>query len=109
MSTIKPSPPRVNSFATDADLADFQPKTTPAPKQSKQEIDKIAEETGFVSRQAQVPKIGRTRRYTTGRNQQLNIKVTEDTLKRFYAIADELCLPLGEVFDRAIKAFEAIR
>lgn len=103
---MNPLPPRVNSFASEPDLSDFLPKTATGPKPSKEDIDKIAEETGFLSRQPQVAKVTRGRRYTTGRNQQLNIKVTEDTLKRFYAIADELGVPLGEVFDRAVKALE---
>lgn len=106
------TPGRVNPFA---DLDDFKPKAKPAPAPSKEVIDKIAEETGFVSRQAkpatsekvvETPKLVRGRRYVTGRNQQLNIKVTEDTLKRFYTIADEMKLPLGEVFERALKALE---
>ena len=108
MKTTTPTslPPRVNSFAEEPDLTKFKPKTATAPKPSKEDIDKISAETGFPSRQAPATKIGRTRRHTTGRNQQLNIKVTAETLKRFYAIADELELPLGEVFQRAVKALE---
>lgn len=104
---------RVNPFA-DENLSDFQPKSKPkTTPEDKAVIEQVAEQTGFVSRQVKpavsaVVELGsRTRRrYTTGRNQQLNIKVTEDAMKRFYAIADQLNLPLGEVFDRALKAYE---
>lgn len=107
MSKTKEPPRRINSFATSPGTTDFQPKIAPLPKPSKEDIDKIAQETGFVSRQPQASKVtGAPRRYKTGRNQQLNLKVTDDTQKRFYAIADNLGLPLGEVFQRAVKALE---
>ena len=100
---------RVNSFAS-AELDEFKPKVKPAPRPTSEQINAVAEQTGFPSRQPVPPEpVKRVRRFTTGRNQQLNLKVTEDTLNRFYAIADELHLPLGEVFDRAVKALEATR
>lgn len=110
MDDKKTASSRVNSFTNDADasaeLTDFQPKVMPTSTLSKNDIDKIAKETGFVSRQSVVSERKSVRRYTTGRNQQLNIKVTEDTLQRFYAIADRLRQPLGEVFDQAVRVFE---
>ena len=105
-------PLRVNSFAN-AELDEFKPKTKPAPRPTSEQINAVAEKTGFPSRQSVTTTVTepvkRARRFTTGRNQQLNLKVTEDTLNRFYAIADELHLPLGEVFDRAVKALEDTR
>ena len=102
------TPLRVNSFAKE-ELDEFKPKVKPAPRPSSEQINAVAEQTGFPSRQPVTEPVKRARRFTTGRNQQLNLKVTEDTLNRFYAIADELHLPLGEVFDRAVKALEATR
>ena len=46
------------------------------------------------------------RRYTTGRNRQLNMKVTEEALRRFYALADAQCWVLGEAFEHAVTALE---
>lgn len=109
---------RVNSFGGikdgaiggDGDLNDFKPKTTHTETLSKDDIDRIANANGFVSRQGSVTQaeksVVRRGRYTTGRNQQLNIKVTQDTLQRFYAIADQLKQPLGEVFEQAVMVFE---
>lgn len=44
------------------------------------------------------------RRRTTGRNRQINIKATEDTIEELYRIADTLDLPLGAVLERALEA-----
>ena len=46
------------------------------------------------------------RRYTTGRNQQINVKATAETIARFYRIADEMNVPLGEVLSRALDALD---
>jgi len=46
------------------------------------------------------------RRYRTGRNRQLNLKVTEDVAQRFYALADHHELVLGDAFARAVTALE---
>lgn len=49
----------------------------------------------------------RPRRRTTGRNQQINIKATEETITRLYRIADALDLPLGAVLEQALEALES--
>jgi hypothetical protein len=64
-------------------------------------VDRVARETGFVSRQP-----ARGPRYRTGRNRQLNLKVREDALQRFYALADAMNEPLGAVFEEAVGALE---
>lgn len=46
------------------------------------------------------------RRYTTGRNQQVNIKATPDTIARFHRLADAHRVPLGELLDQALAALE---
>ena len=103
---------RANPFA---DLNEFQPTPSPKPVQ-KAAITKIADETGFQSRQANpvrpathatppAPKRPR-RRYTTGRNQQINIKATQDTIDRLYKIADDRNAPLGAVLELALLALE---
>ena len=44
------------------------------------------------------------RRYRTGRNQQLNLKVRAQDAEAFYAIADAEGWVLGDVFARAVAA-----
>jgi len=44
------------------------------------------------------------RRHTTGRNRQINIKATEETIETLYRIADDLGLPLGAVLEQALAA-----
>ena len=48
------------------------------------------------------------RRYRTGRNRQLNLKVTDDVMRRFYALADSQDLILGEAFEQAVTALEIL-
>jgi len=98
------------------DLADFVPK--PAGDRNRKNvppevIDTIAAENNFPSRQPvakeAAPKQKPQRRYMTGRNQQINIKATTDTIERLYRMADDLRVPLGEVLERAINALEIER
>lgn len=98
---------RANPFD---DLSDFAPKSQPKPVEPQQ-IDRIASEMGFPSRQASIASAvakpaSQRRRYTTGRNQQLNVKATAETVERFYRLADQQGVPLGELLDQALKALE---
>lgn len=102
----------------DLDLSDFAPSKTPRPPKSadKAAIRQAAEKRGFQAREPAIEQ-GRgvtpkatparpQRRHTTGRNKQLNIKATEETIARFYAIADERGWVLGEAFEHAVDALE---
>jgi hypothetical protein len=100
---------RANPFN---DLGDFAPKAQAKPVEPRQ-IDQIASDLGFPSRQpsASAPAIveamtPRRRRYTTGRNQQLNVKATAATVERFYRLADHQGVPLGELLEQALQALE---
>lgn len=98
---------RANPFT---DLSDFAPKAQAKPVEPQQ-IERIASELGFPSRQPVVseaaPKTApKRRRYTTGRNQQLNVKATAETVARFYRLADQQGVPLGELLDQALQALE---
>jgi hypothetical protein len=112
--------PRANPFT---DLSDFETQTVakPVPVDA---INALAEESGFTSRHAQPtnpasdqPKEPRPvqtsaekgrsiRRYTTGRNRQLNIKATNETIERFYQLADQYGVPLGALLEQALEALE---
>lgn len=106
---------RINPFA---DLSDFEAKPAAKPVRpvETKQIDQIAEEHGFPSRQppkavpsavAPAAALSRpSRRYRTGRNQQINIKASADTIEQLYRLADAEHLPLGELLARALDAFE---
>jgi len=110
---------RANPFG---DLDDFVPQNTPKPVPTTA-IEEIAQASGFPSRKAQRrtadPDVApaapspasppRRRRRTTGRNRQINIKATEETIAELYRIADELDLPLGAVLERALEALVAAK
>jgi hypothetical protein len=75
------------------------------PSQAEQKKTKDEAKTiGFKSREAKssVPQ----RRRRTGRNAQLNIKVTPETMQAFYAIADKEGWVLGEAMEKAVKLLE---
>jgi hypothetical protein len=101
---------RVNPFG---DLNDFEPaqlkERRPKPVE-KAVIDQVATDNGFPSRQpvkpGTTPAPRQQRRYTTGRNQQINIKATPETIERLNALADRMNVPLGEVLARALSALE---
>jgi len=107
---------RINPFAN---LSDFEPKPATKPVRSLEDelIEQIAREHGFPSRQpakatasvaaapdAALPRP--SRRYRTGRNQQINIKASAKTIAQLYRLADANHLPLGELLERALDAFE---
>lgn len=104
---------RANPFG---DLDDFAPQGETRPV-TPEAIDQLAQESGFPSRKAQgapssagtgeeQPAPRRPRRHVTGRNRQINIKATEETIDTLYRIADELGLPLGAVLEEALAALE---
>ena len=96
------------------DLTGFAPrKGSPRPALAREAIRDVAEQRGFVSREASQtlssspePTPVSRRRYTTGRNRQLNMKVTDEALRRFYALADLHGWVLGEAFEHALSALE---
>lgn len=103
---------RVNSFA-DVDLEGFTTKQNPQIKPEQNVVDEVSKEAGFPSRQP--PKdtakpIKEIRRYRTGRNLQLNLKVEQDAMDLFNTLLDEMKpLPQGEVFYQAVKALAESR
>ncbi len=100
---------RVNAFA---DLNAALPAFTVKPKKDKplaeETITRMAEENNFPSRQAPKAKEPKRKRrvYTTGRNRQFNVKATNETVERFYKMADEQKIPLGALLERALDALE---
>lgn len=101
IETKAPAGAPVTQPAAAAPASDAAPLERP----SRAQIDRLAKDTGFVSRER--PRMGR--RLLTGRNRQLNLKVRDSDVDRFYKIADEERITLGEVFERALDALEAAR
>lgn len=77
-----------------------QSKITPPAKELSKQVEAVAEASGFKSREVKAPRPQRRRR--TGRNVQLNIKVTPETMEAFYEIADQNDWVLGEALEKAV-------
>jgi hypothetical protein len=75
------------------DLADFKPEAK-EPRASQERVGDVSELAGFPSR-AQ-------RRWRTGRNTQLNLKVSADVLARFTALADHRRIPFGALLEQLL-------
>ena len=116
---------RANPFG---DLGDFAP-AQPKPKPDPAVINQVAEANGFLSRQpvkqsapeaaptpaapeqpptaeAQPKEQLPSRRRTTGRSEQVNIKTTFAAKKRLMEISVERDMPLGEILEQALEALE---
>ena len=118
---------RANPFG---DLDDFGSDNGAKPVPADA-IEKIAQSSGFPSRKAgaaplpetasetgETPPLSPTpppvqptarqpRRHVTGRNRQINIKATEETITELYRIADDMGMPLGAVLEQALAALAA--
>ena len=99
---------RVDAFALLKEPAAFQTKPKPEKRVEEAVIDDIARQNNFPSRQPAkpAPPKKKQRRYRTGRNRHLGIRVTTETLERFYKTADERNIPLGELLRLALDALE---
>jgi hypothetical protein len=99
--------------ATDFDVSAFAPvKTKTKTGTTAEAVRAIAEKSDFRSREPAPPKAKKEtparerRRYTTGRNQQINLKARGETLDAFYAIANAQNWVLGETLERAVAALQ---
>lgn len=80
----------------------FEPQA-PKPRPSKEEAARIAQEAGFLD----APKT--TEAKPQPRNAQLNLKARQETIDRLKQLAAELGVPMAEVLERALDAFEKAR
>jgi hypothetical protein len=110
---------RASIFGADNefDVSGFAPKPVeklaakPAVKQEQVRV--VSEAASFRSREPKTahvvpvaPQKREQRRYRTGRNAQLNIKIKPETLEDFYALVDRTGWVQGEAFERAIEALK---
>ena len=97
---------RAGLFEEDLDLSQFTPRKPAKVEQPAPEaIRAVAEGAKFQSREPSKPaKQRQQRRYRTGRNIQLNTKVTMSTRDGLYEICDRYNWVLGETLERALQA-----
>lgn len=101
------------------DVSGFAPKKAKDTEKSipVEALKAVSEAAQFPSREPvkktpSIPKVAaepekrEMRRYRTGRNVQLNIKVKSETLDSFYEIADKEGWVLGETLERAVEALK---
>lgn len=102
--------PRADVFkkgGTDFDLSDFQPKEgVRSPAIPMEAIKAVSEAADFRSRD---PGPNRPRRYKTGRNQQLNIKATAETIALFGMLADKNGWSMAETLEQALAALQKLQ
>lgn len=97
--------------ADDFDISAFAPKKTKDPAPPPEAIRAVSEGASFMSREpvhsASAEKSNKKpRRRRTGRNLQLNLKVSSTTLESFYELADSHGWVLGEAFEHALAALK---
>ena len=97
---------RAGLFEEDLDLSQFTPqKPARAEQPAPEAVRAVAEGAKFQSREPIKPaKQRQQRRYRTGRNIQLNTKVTMSTRDGLYEISDRYNWVLGETLERALQA-----
>ena len=102
---------RINVFTNLDDPPVFTTKPRPDKPVQQETIERIATDNNFPSRQAaRAPKEPKRkpRIYRTGRNQSFNVKATPETIQRFYKLADDRNVPLGELMKLGLDALEAV-
>ena len=107
-----PDASRADPFADNSlSVADFKPKVAKAPPPEK--VREVSEAQQFKSREAKAepvaaPSPTQQRRRRTGRNVQLNVKVTQDVMERFTRISDKNGWVFGETMEKALNALESL-
>lgn len=99
-------PMRVDPLGADFDLSDFEP-VTKRPTLERQIIREVSEAVGFPSWAPGQGKSIAQRRRRTGRNVQLNIKMTAETATRFAALADRRDVAFGELLKQLLDEASA--
>jgi len=107
---------RADPFAEpddDLNISDFKPREESRKPVDLQQLDALGKATGFDRRVTPEPaaqpsasaQTFKPRRYTTGRDVQLNVKVTPDSKRRFHAFADQAQVSLSVLFERLLDAY----
>ena len=101
---------RADPFADNSlPVADFKPRAAKAPPPER--VREVSEAQQFKSREAKAEPVAalppaQQRRRRTGRNVQLNVKVTPEVMERFTQISDKNGWVFGETLEILIDKFE---
>ena len=100
---------RVNAFADmiTPPVFDVKPKTEKPV--ARETVERIADDNNFPSRRVMKSPAAPPRKrriYRTGRNRHFGIKATNETVERFYKLADERKVTLGELLELALCSLE---
>ena len=89
-------------------IPSFQTKPPRVQSAPSEDIERIAEQRNFPSREATkaTKRSRQQRRFRTGRDQHVGVKTTEETRDRFHKMADQRKVPLGELLRLALDALE---
>ena len=101
---------RASIFEEDEiDVAGFTPKPkTMQTGPAKAEVRAVAEAANFRSREGETSlQPPSQRRYRTGRNAQINIKATQETINAFTALSERQGWVFGETLEHALQALTA--
>jgi hypothetical protein len=98
----------------DLDLSEFKPRQAPVPRPPSGDTSRAAEAAGFRSREPKVTEASTDgaggavpqRRRRTGRNVQFNLKVRQETMDAYCALADQMGWGLGEALEKAVELLE---
>ena len=97
---------RIDPFAN-IGLDGFKPKGDNQRPTDISVVDKVSRDNNFPSREAPPAKpLKRTRYTAAAAKKQINIKVNEDCHTRFYAMAEDRGITLGDLLDLALDALE---
>ena len=94
------------------DVSSFAPRTVPDIKApDAEQVRAVTQAANYRSREPaapkpQVQKRRVARQYRTGRNVQLNLKASQETVDAFYAISDKNAWVLGKTLEHAIQALQ---
>ena len=119
---------REDPFANTSEPIDVSDFAQDAKRAKRKEVDqaelaKLARATGFdrsvlpqssgpapppsqAAASVPEPAVVKQRRYTTGRDTQLNVKCKPETKARFLRLADKAETSLGAMFERMVDAYE---
>ena len=100
---------RVDPFAMLKVAPVFETKPKKEKPVAQDAIEQIAKDNNFHSRPISKPVAKPKRRpryYTTGRNQQLNLKATSATIERFNKRCEERKVPQGLLLELALDALD---
>jgi hypothetical protein len=89
------------------DLSEFERAAPAKSKPPAAAVRQVSEANGFTANRAPPPVAPPQRRHRTGRNVQLNIKASRETIDAFIALSDAEGWVLGETLDHLLQHWKA--